>query len=289
MYVGSTGFFGLIQYLVCPVALLLGCRPTRVAVAVDDDGFVVEADVALTIERMTSGRFVPFEETSSPSPGHAFEGAVLNALSESLTVEVQRADRTEALTFRRGVREAHHESSGASAGPTTTLKFKPDASIFTVTSLSPEVFKSYLRRLSFLHRGVRFSIAFGGETHEFHAERGIVDLFHAVSAPYQTLHEPIQFVAEDGPLRLEAAFAYQSWTERAIWCYINNGRAVEGGTHEKGLDRCVESDQQENPVFTNGEVRSQTGSSAWFRFNTRTPSGKAASRPGSAIPNSEAW
>ena len=47
MYVGSTDFFGFIQYLVCPVALLLGARPTRIAVAVQGVGFVVEADVAI--------------------------------------------------------------------------------------------------------------------------------------------------------------------------------------------------------------------------------------------------
>lgn len=235
MYIGSTDFFGLINYLVCPVALLLGRRASRIAVAVQDGGFAVEADVALPIESTSSGRLAPFEEISDSEQGHGFEGTVLNALSESLTVEVQREGRTETLAFRRGTREAHHESSGASEGPTTMLRFAPDTSIFTVTSLSPEIFKSYLRRLSFLHPGVRFSLAFGGESHEFHADRGLVDLFTAVSAPYQILHEPIQFVAEDGPLRLEAAFAYQSWTERALWCYINNGRAVEGGTHEKGL------------------------------------------------------
>src|SRR4051812_18499548 len=84
MYVGSTAFFGFINYLVCPIALLLGHRPTRIAVAADDGGFVVESDVAVPIEETTSGRLSPFEEITNLGRGHGFEGSVLNALSETL-------------------------------------------------------------------------------------------------------------------------------------------------------------------------------------------------------------
>jgi DNA gyrase subunit B len=235
MYVGSTAFFGFINYLVCPIALLLGQRPTRIAIVARGGGFVVESDAAVPLEETLGGRFAPFEEISNLGQGHSFEGTVLNALSERLTVEVQQEHRTETLAFRRGTRESHHAATGHSNGPKTTLRFVPDASIFTVTDLSPAIFRSYLRRLSFLHQGVRFSIGFGEETQEFYAERGIVDLFASVAAPYQLLHEPIHIVAEDGPLHLEAIFAYHSWKENGLWCFINNGRAVEGGTHEKGL------------------------------------------------------
>jgi DNA gyrase/topoisomerase IV subunit B len=235
MYVGSTAFFGFINYLVCPVSLLLGQSPTRIAIAAADGGFVVESDVAIPIEETSSGGFAPFEEISNFGPGHGFEGTVLNGLSERLTVEIRHEHRTQTLTFRRGARESHQAATGQSHGPKTTLTFAPDTSIFTVTALSPAIFRSYLRRLSFLHRGVRFSIDMGGETQEFHAERGIVDLFDSVSASYQILHEPIHIVAEEGTLHLETVFAYHSWKENGLWCFINNGRAVEGGTHEKGL------------------------------------------------------
>ena len=33
----------------------------------------------------------------------------------------------------------------------------------------------------------------------------------------------------------DAVFAYQSWKDDTLWCFINNGRAVEGGTHEDGV------------------------------------------------------
>ncbi len=235
MYVGSTRLFGFINYLVCPVALLLALRPRRIAVSVSDGGFVVESDVVVPIEETSSGRLAPFEEILNHGEGHSYEGSVLNALSETLTVEVQQEHQTETLSFRRGTRESGHAVAGKSDGLRTTLRFVPDTSIFTVTDVSPAIFKSYLRRLSFLHQGVRFSMTLGEETEEFHTERGIVDLFAAVTSPYQVLHEPIHLVGEDGPLRLEFVFAYHSWKENNLWCFINNGRAVEGGTHEQGL------------------------------------------------------
>jgi DNA gyrase/topoisomerase IV subunit B len=235
MYVASTAFSGFIKYLVGPVALLLGQRPNRLAIAAGEGGFVVEADVALPIEELSSGRFAPFEEILDRGSWHSFEGTVLNALSERLTVEVRQKHRTDTLAFRRGIRESYHASTIKSDSSRTTLRFIPDASVFTVTNVSPTFFLSYLRRLSFLHAGVRFSISIAGETHEFCAVSGIVDFFASASAPYQVLHDPIHIVGDDGNLHLEAIFAYHSWNENGLWCFINNGRAVEGGTHTMGL------------------------------------------------------
>ena len=236
MYVGNAGFFGFIQYLVDPVSLLLGGRPSRLTVSVGEGEFVVEADVALRIVATSAGKLAPFEECGEETGGLGFDGIVLNALSERLEVEIREGERVETLSFRRGVRESHRVGTGPKEGPRTTLRFAPDHSVLGVASLSPTVFESYLRRLSFLHRGVRFSLEIGGERRDYLAEGGIVDLFDSVAAPYQLLHEPIRIAGEDGPLRLELIFAHQSWTGNALWCFINKGRAVEGGTHEAGLD-----------------------------------------------------
>lgn len=236
MYIGSTGFFGFINYLVCPVALSLSHRPTKVAVGMRDGAYVVHSNAALPIEKMPNGLLAPFEEFENYGPGHGYEGTVLNALSTSLEAVVVHAGRKEKLAFRRGSRESHQVNSADSHESSTTLTFVPDTSIFSVTNVSPAILRSYLRRLSFLHRGVRFSLGFGNESEEFFAEYGIADLFASVSAPYQILHEPIHIVAEEDTLQLEAIFAFQSWRGNCLWCFMNYGRAVEGGTHEQGFD-----------------------------------------------------
>ncbi len=235
MYVGSTDFFGFIHYLVCPVALLLGRRPSRLDVDVQGDRFVVSADVAVPLGEMPNGRIVPFDEIPPRGELADVDGLILNGLSDSLVVEIRQDLRVETLTFRRGNRESREVVDQEVQGERTTLTFTPDISILKVTNVSSTIVKSYLRRLSFLHRGVRFSLKLGDETFEYYAAQGIVDLFAAVNAPYQILHEPIHIVEEDGPLRLEMIFAYQSWQNDVLWSFINNGRAVEGGTHEQGL------------------------------------------------------
>ena len=235
MYIATTAFSGFIRYLVLPVTLLLGQRPNRLAIAAGEGAFVVEADVALPIEELSSGRIAPFEELLDRRSRHRAEGTILNALSEELTVEVRQTHRTDTFAFRRGIRESSHASTTKSDSSRTTLRFAPDASIFEVTNVSPTFFVSYLRRLSFLHQGVRFSVSIAGEMHEFCAAGGIVDFFASVSAPYQVLHDPIHIVGEDGNLQLEAVFAYHTSNKNGLWCFVNNGRAIEGGTHTMGL------------------------------------------------------
>jgi DNA gyrase subunit B len=238
MYVGSLDFFGLIHYLVAPVAMLLERRPSRIAVAAADGDYVIESDAVLPIEEPLGGPLIPFEGSPISDHGIGLEGLILNALSERLTVEIRRGDRSDILAFRRGMRASRNATHSPSSGPGTTLRFVPDPSILTVTELSPAVFRSFLRRLSYLHRGVRFSLALEGPE-EYYSERGIVDLFTAVAAPYQILHEPIHIKSEDGTF-FEAVIAYHSWTEIGLLSFINNGRAVEGGTHEAGFRDALE-------------------------------------------------
>lgn len=235
MYLGSTDFFGFIQYLVCPVALLLGHRASRIVITAEAGRFVIESDVAIPFEETTGGRIGPFEAITWLGGGHGFEAMVLNAASERLEVDVRGGGRLTEFVFCRGTREFHRETVSEGDVSSTTLRFSPDPSILTITHIAPAIFKSYLRRLSYLHRGVLFSLAVGGELHEFRSEQGLRDLFAAISAPYQLLHEPIHIEQEQGSLRLEAVLAYHGWKEDGLWCFINNGRAIEGGTHERGL------------------------------------------------------
>ncbi|WP_169976046.1 hypothetical protein [Tautonia rosea] len=235
MYVGDAGLFGLIHYLVCPVSLLLERHPTRIGIEAGDDGFAVEADVVVPIEDAPDDRIAPFEAVPTGEPGRHFEGAILTALSAHLSIEVRSGSRAERLEFRQGTRESRSVEAIEPAGDRTTLRFAPDPEFFQVTDLDPTVFASFARRNSALHRGVRFTVSAGGTRHEFVSDRGIADLFDAVSAPYQIMHQPIRIASEDGPLTLEAVFAYQSWKDDTLWCFINNGRAVEGGTHEDGV------------------------------------------------------
>lgn len=238
MYVGSTGFFGLIHYLVGPVALLLTREPSRIDVTLKDASFEVESDGKPLLKLAEDGRITPFESFEDPVNGHGYEGCVLNALSRSLIVLAADASSSRTISYECG-RRINHELS-MDIGLVTRLSFTPDPSIFTVCELSPAIFESYLRRLSYLHPKVRFSVTYADQSREFAAPGGIRDLFDSISAPYQLLHTPVHITAMSGRLRLELVFAYQSWVQSSLCCFVNNGRAVEGGTHEYGLLRALD-------------------------------------------------
>ena len=117
----------------------------------------------------------------------------------------------------------------------TTLRFVPDCSILSETTIAPAFLGSYFRRLSLLWPGTRFTLVTREGTQEYYAECGVRDLFAAVSAPYQLLHELIDIRAEEGSTKFEAVLAYHSWTDIRLCSFINHGRAEEGGTHEQGF------------------------------------------------------
>jgi hypothetical protein len=87
MYVGSTALFGFINYLVCPVALLLAHGAKRIDANVND-GLEISSDALIQVERTDGGLIAPFQEIRSAGAGHSFEATVLNALSQELHVSV---------------------------------------------------------------------------------------------------------------------------------------------------------------------------------------------------------
>lgn len=236
MYVGSSGFFGLINYLVCPFNLYLAAGAKRISASVSDGGFRIDSDVAIQVADAGDGLLRPFETPSIS--GHGLYGCILAALSENLAVTTSHDGLRRTLAYSRGGLRSDVEQAGDESN-FTSFVFSPDPTIFTVLDLSPSVLDSYLRRMSYLHPKVRFQFGVGKDLTDYHSENGLPDLFRAITSQYQILHSPIHFRASDGDLHLELVFAYQSWTGSVLWSFVNGGRAAEGGTHEVGLTKAL--------------------------------------------------
>jgi DNA gyrase subunit B len=91
-----------------------------------------------------------------------------------------------------------------------------------------------------MHPEVRFRYLRADGTREYHAPRGIAELFDALASPVQLVSPLIHVQAAEQNLRLELIFAYHSWNQNTLCCFINTVRAVGGGTHEKGLADALE-------------------------------------------------
>lgn len=237
MYVGSTDFFGLVNYLVCAFDLMLDNGATWIEfdLTAKSEGFRVSSDAQIPTRLSDEGLLVPFESLGSTKPRRSPDALILSALSERLRAQTNDGMTETTLTMAAGERESLEQSKSGKLEQGTRLTFIPDERVFSVTEVSPAVAHSYCNRTARFHPGVAFRVKQGTETTEYRSTDGIRDFFRAVSMPYQVLHSPISIRESEGDLKVEAMFVFQSWTENRIWSFANKGRVPNGGTHEAGL------------------------------------------------------
>lgn len=253
MYIGSTGFFGTIHYLVDATNLILQHTPSVVEICVNQTGFAISSDVALPVHTTESGELYPFETFRRDGNAAVSHGPVLTALSEFLTYSERSDNGNIQYAYRNGSRS----ETDLAKWPTeyqSHLRFAPDPAIFDNIALSNYNFHSYLRRLSYLNPSTRFTFNDNGTKHVFHSENGLVDMFVGFSAPYQLVHEPICLSGTEGNFAFEFVFALHSWKNDVCCAFVNKGRAVEGGTHQKGLDLAIEQLRTKTFTTSNGVI-----------------------------------
>ncbi len=242
MYIGGTGPFGLIHYFGDAVGLLLAAQPTVISLSILDGSFVLESDAAVEVIE-EDGLLYPLEvfKRLGHEASQLVSGPVLTAISKSLDVVICNRETQLQFCYEHGQRTFLTRSDNASDTARCRLTFVLDMSFFPNVDLSPYNFQSYFRRLSYFYSGVRFSIDDGDRHSEFVSPNGVRDLFDSIAAPFQIMHEPICLETTEGDLSLELVLAHQSWKDDHIVSFVNKGRAVEGGTHEDGLKRGLNS------------------------------------------------
>ena len=176
---------------------------------------------------------------------HGLGVSIVNALSEWLEVEVHRDSRRHRMAFRRGetVEELSSEISG-SKKTGTSVRFKPDPTVFSETDFKYEILQTRLRELAYLNSGLRIRLVDepGGRECEFHYEDGLKEFCAHLAGGAEWLHkDPILIKGEDE----QAGMAVQvvliftdSYTEN-ILCFTNNIPNVHGGTHLSALKTSV--------------------------------------------------
>lgn len=158
---------------------------------------------------------------------------LVSALSSSLSVEVRRDGQTWRIELEAGRVSRPLISTGAAATTGTTVRFKPDATIFEETELDVETIARRLRELSCLLPGLTTS--FSCEPRPY-GDMGLVDL---IRPPHGTRQhrKPVIGEARSGPSIARVAMEWRNWPgEPSVVAYCNLD-LIPKGAHIEGFER----------------------------------------------------
>jgi DNA gyrase subunit B len=179
---------------------------------------------------------------------HGVGISVVNALSEWVEVTVYLEGKIHTQRYARGIPQTELEvKPGAGSRTGTTVHFKPDVEIFTVSiEFDYATLSGRLRELAYLNAGI--VITFTDERLEllksdepkvetYHYAGGIREYVAYMNNEKQPLHEEIIYVqGERNNVQVEVALQWCSdaYSDNLLG-FANNIRTIDGGTHLEGL------------------------------------------------------
>ena len=181
---------------------------------------------------------------------HGVGVSCVNALSTLLIAEIHRGGKIYKQSYSKGVPTSKVEIVGDCEDRGTTVTFKPDGDIFTITTeYKYEILSKRLRELAFLNKGIRLTITDMRDKDEqgnprsesFYSENGLKEFVKYLDA---TRGEPIiesiiYLDTESKGVPVEVAMQYNNSFSENVHSYVNNINTIEGGTHLTGFRRAL--------------------------------------------------
>ncbi len=197
---------------------------------------------------------------------HGVGVSCVNALSTYLRAEVHRNGKAYVQEYSCGKPTTGLQVVGDSNHTGTSITFKPDGSIFTVTTYDFPTLATRLRHLAFLNAGIRLTLTDmrveEGEkpmTEEFYSERGLYDFVEYIDSNKESLiNDVIHLNTERQGVPVEVALTYNNTYNENIYSFVNNINTIEGGTHltgfRRGLTMTLKKYAEENNLLKNAKV-----------------------------------
>ncbi len=179
---------------------------------------------------------------------HGVGVSCVNALSTYLRAEVYRDGKIHKQEYSKGIPTSEVEVIGDTDRTGTTIFFKPDASIFTVTEYSYKTLADRMHELAFLNAGIRLKITDyrvrddegNPKSQEFYSEEGLREFVSYLDDSKEPLiNDVIHIVTERQGIPVEVAMTYNTSYNENVYSYVNNINTIEGGTHLAGFRRAL--------------------------------------------------
>ena len=177
---------------------------------------------------------------------HGVGVSCVNALSTYLRAEVRRDGKVYMQEYSCGKPTSELKVIGESEETGTTVTFKPDGSIFTVTEYDYNTLANRLRDLAYLNAGITLTLtdmrninAEGNPKREkFYSKDGLKEFVQYIDSNKESLiNEVIHLNTERQGIPVEVALTYNSSFNENVYSFVNNINTIEGGTHLTGFRR----------------------------------------------------
>ncbi|MBQ3197852.1 MAG: DNA topoisomerase (ATP-hydrolyzing) subunit B [Alistipes sp.] len=268
MYIGDIGEKGL-HHLVYEVvdnsideALAGYCSHIEVtinednSITVSDDGRGIPTDYhekegksALEVVLTVLHAGGKFDKGSYKVSGglHGVGVSCVNALSTLLVAEIHRGGKVYKQSYSKGVPTSKMEVVGDCDDRGTTITFKPDNTIFTLTTeYKYDTLANRLRELAFLNKGIHLTLTDkrnkdeqSGEylSEHFYSKDGLKEFVKYLDATRgESLTENVIYIdTEQNGVPVEVAMQYNNSFSENVHSYVNNINTIEGGTHLTGF------------------------------------------------------
>jgi DNA gyrase subunit B len=268
MYIGDTDVRGL-HHLIWEVvdnsvdeALAGHARKVRVrlhvdgSVEVEDDGRGIPVElhptegvpaVEIVLTRLHAGG--KFDKNSYKVSGglHGVGLSCVNALAEWCEVVVRRDGKRHRMRLERGHVTTPLEVVGDATDTGTSVRFKPDGTIFSTVEFQPDVIAKRLRETAYLmgSRGMEIVLEDErtGSSEVFAYPEGLRTFVEHVNKNKEALHPDIVHFMRTVPSTekpgqeyvIECAMQYTDGYQESVFTFVNNINTHGGGTHLAGL------------------------------------------------------
>ncbi|MDB3924490.1 DNA gyrase subunit B [Candidatus Pelagibacter sp.] len=179
---------------------------------------------------------------------HGVGVSVVNALSESLQLEINRDGKKHFIEFKNGEAKAPLKVTGKSKETGTQITFLPSKEIFSSIKFSANILIKRMRELAFLNKGIKIIFTDASlkkeKVSEFKFDGGVLEFVDFLDEKREKLQnkngndlfkKPIYIEGKKDNIELECSLKWNASYAEDIFPYTNNIYQKDGGTHLLGF------------------------------------------------------